>query len=188
MKRVIRFPRLLMSFLTLLLAPAAFCGESYFPNLPVTVQDGRQVHFYRDLLAGKTVVVHSFFATCHGVCPTMLGKMRGLQDALGDRLGKDVFLISITVDPTADTASKLNEVANSLSAKPGWTFVSGEQRAIDWILYRLGQYFPAKEDHSTMLLIGNETAGVWSKMHTSEPLSKILGMVESVSKEGESSQ
>jgi protein SCO1 len=177
------FVRLLI-LMSLFLLPAGFAAESYFPNLPVTLQDGRQVHFYRDLLAGKIVVVHSFFGTCHGACPTMLGKLRAVQDTLGDRFGKEIFFISITVNPTADTAGKLDELAKSLGAKPGWVFLSGEQRNIDWILYRLGQYFPAKEDHSTMLLVGNEPAGIWSKVHASEPLEKILGVIENVLKSG----
>ncbi len=184
MKSNVRILCSLVAGLLLLFVRAGHAADSYFPNLPATLQDGRQVRFYRDLLAGKTVVVHSFFATCHGACPTMLSKMRALQEALGDRLAKDVFLISITVDPATDTAGKLDKLAKSLGAKPGWVFVSGEQRNIEWILYRLGQYFPAKQDHSTMFLVGNEAAGVWAKVHASEPLEKILGVVESVSKSG----
>lgn len=179
-----RYTPLLRSLLTVVIlfwASAAFAAEPYFPNLPVTLQDGRQVRFYRDLLAGKTVVVHSFFATCHGACPVMLGKMRALQNALGDQLGKDVFLISISVDPRTDTPGKLDELAKSLDAKPGWVFVSGNERNVNWILYRLGQYLPAKEDHSTMLLIGNEPAGNWAKVHASEPLEEILNVLDRVS-------
>ncbi|MGI8989911.1 MAG: SCO family protein [Bryobacteraceae bacterium] len=179
--------RRLSMLAALILLPPVFGAESYFPNLPAILQDGRQVRFYRDLVAGKTVVLHSFFANCHGVCPMMLGKMRSLQEALGDRLGKDVFLISITVNPADDTPRKLDELSKSLGAKPGWVFVSGEQRNIDWILYRLGQYFPAKEDHSTMLLVGNERSGVWSKVHASEPLEKILNTIERVSQSGSES-
>jgi hypothetical protein len=55
------------------------------------------------MLKGEAVVINAFFTTCSSVCPPMSRNLEKVQEALGDRLGKDVFIASISVDPTTDT-------------------------------------------------------------------------------------
>lgn len=141
--------------------------SGYFPNQILRDQNGRPLRFYGDLLQGKTVVIHSFFGACHGSCPVLLGKLKAVQDAFGTHLGKDLLFLSISVDPANDKPAKLREMAASLNAKPGWLFVSGARQNVDWVLYRLGQYSPVREEHSTVFLVGNEAAGVWTKLDAS---------------------
>src|SRR5262245_54023148 len=97
-----KFVILLFMFL-MFVAPAAAqepsAAEKYFSDVELIDQDGKKLHFYSDVLKGKTVVVNTFFTTCTSVCPPMNRNMQKIQEALGDRVGKDVFFISITVDP-----------------------------------------------------------------------------------------
>ena len=74
-------------------------SRRYFTDLPVVDQTGREHRFYSDLIAGRTVVLNSFFADCAGSCPVMNATVTEIQRMLGDRLGRDVFLLSISVDP-----------------------------------------------------------------------------------------
>ncbi|HEX8117884.1 MAG TPA: SCO family protein, partial [Pyrinomonadaceae bacterium] len=124
-------------------------AQKWFSDVELIDQDGRKVRFYTDVLRGKTVVVNAFFTTCTSVCPPMNRNMEKIQEALGERVGKDVFLVSISVDPLTDTPPRLKEYAQKFHAKPGWVFLTGRKENVDWALYKLGQYVESKDDHTT---------------------------------------
>src|SRR6185369_6332302 len=107
-------------------------AEKYFTDVELIDQDGKKVHFYSDVLKGKTVVVNAFFTTCTSVCPPMNRNMEKIQEALGDRVGRDVFLVSITVDPETDTPERMKEYAKKFHAGAGWTFLTGKKENLDW--------------------------------------------------------
>src|SRR5918997_7020658 len=102
-------------------------AAKYFTDVELLDQDGKKVRFYTDVLKGKTVVVNAFFTTCTSVCPPMNRSFEKIQEALGDRLGKDVFLVSLTVDPATDTPARLKEYAAKFHARPGWAFLTGKK-------------------------------------------------------------
>ena len=160
--------------------PEPSVAAKYFSDVELLDQDGRKVRFYSDMLKGKTVVVNAFFTTCTSVCPPMNRNMEKIQEALGPRLGKDVFLVSITVDPLTDTPPRLKEYAQKFHAKPGWTFLTGKKENIDWALYKLGQYVESKDDHTTVIIIGNETTGLWKKAFGLAKFAELVQIVESV--------
>src|SRR4051795_7341508 len=135
-------------------------AEKYFTDVELTNQDGKKVRFYSDILKGKTVVVNAFFTTCTSVCPPMNRNMEKIQEALGDRVGRDVFLVSMTVDPETDTPARMKEYAQKFHAGPGWMFLTGKKENLDWALYKLGQYVEQKDDHKTIFIIGNEPTGL----------------------------
>ena len=157
-------------------SPAA----KYFTDVELINQDGKKVRLYSDVLKGKTVVVNAFFTTCTSVCPPMNRNMEKIQQALGDRVGRDVFLVSITVDPTVDTPAKLKDYAQKFHAGPGWMFLTGKKENIDWALYKLGQYVEAKDDHTTVFIVGNEATGLWKKAFGMASPLELVKVVESV--------
>ncbi|HEV3469617.1 MAG TPA: SCO family protein [Pyrinomonadaceae bacterium] len=153
-------------------------AAAYFSDVELLDQDGRRVRFYSDVLKGKTVVVNAFFTTCTSVCPPMNRNMEKIQEALGDRLGKDVFLVSISVDPLTDTPARLKEYAAKFHARPGWTFLTGKKENVDWALYKLGQYVESKDDHKTVFIIGNEATGLWKKAFGMSRADELIRIVE----------
>ena len=155
-------------------------SQKYFTDVELLDQDGRKVRFYTDMLKGKTVVINAFFTTCTSVCPPMNRNMEKIQEALGDRLNKEVFLISISVDPATDTPPRLKEYAAKFHAKPGWTFLTGKKENVDWALYKVGQYVETKDDHTTVIIVGNEATGLWKKMFGMAKAADLVQIVESV--------
>jgi protein SCO1/2 len=155
-------------------------AEKYFSDVELVNQDGEKVRFYSDVLKGKTVIVNAFFTTCTSVCPPMNRSMEKIQEAFGDRVGKDVFLVSITVDPTTDTPTRLKEYAAKFKAGKGWTFLTGKKENLDWALYKLGQYVEDKESHKTVIIIGNEATGLWKKAFGMAKVEDLIQIVESV--------
>ena len=147
------------------------------PDVTVYDQDGRQLNFYTDLVRGKTVAVNFIFTTCTTICPPLSATMRRVQQELGERAGRDVQLISISVDPTTDTPARLKGFAEKFKAGPGWTFVTGSKPEIDRLLVALGAYTGDKVNHTPMVLVGNERAGSWTRTYGLSPASSLVKLI-----------
>ena len=165
-------------------APAANAEPSpthkYFTDVVLINQNGEKMRFYSDLLQGKVVIINSFFATCQGVCLPMNRNLEKVQEALGEHVGKEVNIISISVDPTVDTPASLKEYAKKLHARPGWYFLTGDQQNVEFALKKLGQFVPDKQDHLSILIIGNERTGLWKKAFALASGDELVKVVESV--------
>src|SRR4051794_32810058 len=142
-------------------------GANYFPNVPLTTQDGKVVHFYDDLIKGKIVAINLIYTSCKYSCPLETARLAQVQKVIGDRMGREVFFYSITIDPEHDTPQVLKEYGEKFHAGPGWLFLTGKQADIDVISKKVGLYSepdPKNPDgHLPNLLIGNETTGQWMR-------------------------
>jgi cytochrome oxidase Cu insertion factor (SCO1/SenC/PrrC family) len=145
-------------------ASGADSKEAYFTNLPLLTQENKTVRFYNDLLKGKIVLINFMFTTCKGVCSPMTANLAKVQRYLGDRVGRDINMISISVDPQTDTTEVLKHYAETFKAQPGWYFLTGKKENVDWVLYKLGGYVEDKNEHSSVVILGNEATGEWMKM------------------------
>lgn len=161
-------------------APMRSPAEKYFSDVELINQDGQKMRFYSDVLKDKVVVINTFFTACTGVCPPMNRNLEKVQDALGDRLGKDAFLVSMTVDPESDTPARLKEYSRRFHARPGWIFLTGKKENVDWALYKLGQYVETKNDHTTIIIIGNEPKGLWKKAFGLAKAEELMKIVDDV--------
>ena len=155
-------------------------AHSYFGDIPLVDQNGGARRLYSDLLADKSVVIDFMFTSCTGVCPVMSRTFAHLQDWLGDRLGRDVYLISISVDPENDTPEKLAEYAARYKAKPGWYFLTGSKENVEAALLKLGQKAGDRESHQNLFLIGNDRTGLWKKAFGLAKPEEIVPVVDSV--------
>ena len=155
-------------------------AQKYFSDVQLVNQNGERMRLYSDLLQGKTVIINSFFATCQGSCLPMMRNLEKVQEALGDRLGKDARIISISVDPTVDTPAALKAYANKLKAKPGWYFMTGDKESVDFALKKLGQFVDTKESHLNVFIIGNEKTGLWKKAFGLAKSEELVKVVDSV--------
>jgi protein SCO1/2 len=145
----------------------AHWGANYFPNIELTTQDGKKVKFYDDLIRGKIVVIDLIYTHCVDSCPLETARLAQVQKILGDRVGKEIFFYSITIDPKRDTPDVLKGYAAKYHAGPGWTFLTGKKEDIDLISKKIGLYTepdPADRDgHTPSVLLGNEPMGQWMR-------------------------
>jgi protein SCO1/2 len=152
-------------FLSVTPASAAAWGANYFPNIPLTTQDGKTVHFYDDLLKDRKVVINFIYTRCGDSCPLETARLAQVQRILGERMGRDIFFYSFSVDPVRDTPEELKAYAEKYHAGPGWLFLTGKKADIDVVRKKLGQAAHSGEnditDHSTSLMIGNTATGQW---------------------------
>ncbi|MBV9209086.1 MAG: SCO family protein, partial [Acidobacteria bacterium] len=152
-------------------------AAKYFPNLVLLTQDNKPVRFYDDLLKDKVVLINFLFTTCKGVCSPMTANLARVQKYLGERVGKDVLILSITVDPETDQPPVLKKYADSFHAQAGWYFLTGEKKNLNEVLYKLGGYVEDKQEHSSLLIIGNVKTGEWMKVFAMTNPTKIANMV-----------
>ena len=145
--------------------------KNYFPNAVFTTHEGRKVRFYDDLVRDKIILVNMLLITCRdGICPLMTHNLRSVQKALGDRIGRDVFMYSITLNPEYDTDFMLKAYAKSFDVQPGWSFLTGSVQETDVIRRKLG--FSSSDpvtdkdpaQHTGMVRIGNAKLDRWCMM------------------------
>ncbi len=134
------------------------------PDVTIQDQNGKSLSFYRDLVKGKVVAVNFVFTTCTAICPPLTANFRRLQQQLIEQK-VEAQLISISVDPTTDTPERLHAFAEKFKAEPGWTFVTGDSADIDAILKEFGVAVANKNDHTPMVLIGNDETGYWTRAY-----------------------
>ena len=161
----------------LLLAATCLCGQilsvdaaspwgaDYFPNVPLTTSEGQSVRFFDDLIKDKIVAINFIYTSCPDTCPLETAQLVRVQNILGDRLGKDVFFYSITIDPATDSAAVLEEYRQRFGAQ--WTFLTGKQDDITQLRRKLGLYIEEIQDgsnnHNVSMIIGNQATGRWMK-------------------------
>jgi protein SCO1/2 len=145
-------------------------GANYFPNVPLVDQNKKPVRFFDDLIKDKVVAINFIFTGCSASCGLETARLRQVADMLGDRMGKDVFFISISIDPENDTPEALKAYADKFGVGKGWSFVTGKQKDVDLLRNKLGIYIPPANpndagqiDHDLAVIIGNQTTGRWQK-------------------------
>jgi len=155
-------------------------AHNYFTDTILINQNGENMRFYTDLLQGKTVIIDTFFSTCKTACLPMTQNLKRIQEALGERLGKDVYILSVTVDSEMDTPAQLKAFADKFHARSGWYFLTGTKENVDFVLKKLGQYVVNKQDHLTLFIIGNERTGLWKKAYGLASSDELIKVVDSV--------
>jgi protein SCO1 len=156
-------------------------GRDYFPNFEMQDQDGRRLRFYDDVIAGKVVSINFIYTACGDVCPLDTAQLRRVQQILGDRVGRDVHMVTISLNPTRDTPAQLRQFMRTYGVGPGWTFLTGSAADVVTLQQRFGLR-PADErslrEHDTSIIVGNERTAQWIKRSAYENpqlLADLLG-------------
>jgi cytochrome oxidase Cu insertion factor (SCO1/SenC/PrrC family) len=150
------------------------------PDTELLDQNGRKLHFYTDLVKGQTVVINFIFTTCTTICPPLGATFARVQKELGDKVGRDVRFISISVDPATDTPERLKAWGAKFHAGDGWTFVTGNKPDVDELLRALGASSARREDHSPTVLIGNDAHGTWTRTYGLANTSTLVQLINDV--------
>lgn len=152
-------------------------GGNYFPNLPVVTQDGKTLRFYDDVIKGKVVVVSFIYTSCTDICPLTTARLALVADQLGDTLGRDVFFVSMTVDPETDTPARLKTYAEAFTSNPGWLFLTGKPEDIRAINSKFGNRSPLLAEHKMEIVLGNDATGDWQR---DTPFGEIASIVYNI--------
>jgi protein SCO1 len=163
-------------------------GETYIPNLPVVTQDGETLHFYDDLIKDKVIVISFIYTSCTDICPLTTARLVEVREKLGDAVGRDIFFISLTVDPERDTPERLKAFADAfhIGDGPGWRFVTGKPEDIHLINLRFGDRSADRglSDHRNEIVIGNGAIGDWTRNSVLGDLEQVVMDIRSMDPKG----
>jgi protein SCO1/2 len=141
-------------------------------------QDGREVRFVSDVIGDNIVVMDFVYTTCTTVCPVLSALFRQVQGKLGDRLGDDVVMVSVTVDPVRDTPQRLKAYSAKHQAGEAWYWLTGDKPAVEDVLTGVGAYSASFEDHPSMVLVGDGRTGEWKRLFGFPSPDRILELVD----------
>lgn len=138
-------------------------GPGYFPNLPVTDQNGRTLSFYDDVIKGRIVVISFVFTRCTEICPLTTARLAKVAELLEEPLRQKVLFVSLSVDPVNDTPDKLADYAAAFHSGPGWLFLTGSLENMRAINAKFGEHMRSLNDHRNEVLLGNDATGEWQR-------------------------
>jgi len=143
-----------------------------FPNVVLHTQEGEPVRFYDDLVKDHTILVNFMYARCEGACPGTTRNLVKVHRALGDHVGNDVLMLSISIDGEAvDTPADLRAYADRYGGtRPGWLYLTGDYDEVDAVRRSLGVYDldpeidADKTQHSGLITFGNDRTDRWAAL------------------------
>lgn len=147
------------------------------PDVQLYDQDGRKVHFYSDLVRDRIVVINFIFTSCTTICPPLGATFARVQKELGERAGRDVRFVSISVDPATDTPERLKAWGAKFHAGAAWTFVTGDRPLINELLLALGATSASPQDHSPTVLIVDDARGQWTRTYGLSPPRQLVKLI-----------
>ena len=153
------------------------------PNVLLQTHEGRDVHFYTDLVKDRLVVLNMMYANCANICPPNTANLLRVQQALGSRVGRDVFMYSLTLQPAIDKPADLRRYMDQYGVRDGWTFLTGEPREVELLRLTLGFYNlnPVADadlkQHTGMVRIGHEGRDRWSMVPAQAPTAQIVNSI-----------
>lgn len=147
--------------------PAASMGPQFYTNAVLHTHEGKPVRMYEDLIKGKISVINFFYASCEQYCPRSMACLAKVQNLIGDKLGREIFMYSFTLKPEEDTPAKLKAYAKGIGAKPGWTFLTGNEYDLTTIRFKLFRLDSPLVDfnvdvHAAELRIINDNLNKWA--------------------------
>jgi protein SCO1/2 len=135
------------------------------PDTELVNQNGQKVHLYSDLIKGRVVAISFIFTSCPTICRSIGVNLGQLQTELGPSLGKEVSLISITVDPEKDTPEELKKWGKQFDAGAGWSLLTGPKSEINQLLKKLEVFTPDIQSHTPFMLIVDDRTGDWTRVN-----------------------
>src|SRR5258708_2544141 len=141
--------------------------QRYFPDVALRTQDNKKVHLYSDLIKDKVMLINFMYTSCDRICPLVTENLVKVQRLPGERVGRDVFIYSFTLDPKHDTPAVLKEYAKTHRVGPGWSFLTGTPEELEMLRRKLGFTDPDPEQdkdrdaHIGNVRYGNEARLLW---------------------------
>jgi protein SCO1 len=147
-------------------------------DLELVNQDGEPVRFKSDVIGDKLIIMDFVYTTCKTACPIQTAIFTRLQEELGHRLGDDVLLVSISIDPATDIPQRLKAYGQKHNAGSGWVWLTGKKLNVDQVLVGLSAYASDIVEHPSMILVGDGRHGSWTRFYGFPKIAVILNKLE----------
>jgi len=146
-------------------APKTIASSAALPNAELQDQNGASVRFVSDVAGNRIMALNFIYTDCQTACPVVSGIFSKLQSRLGDKLTKDVRMVSLSINPATDTPERLKAYAERFHAAPEWLWLTGEKTQVDALLKSLGVYSTDVANHAPVILVGDPVRGEWTRFN-----------------------
>jgi len=158
--------------------------QALIPDVEVVNNRGKRVYLYSDLIKDKIVLLSFFYTRCSYICSMQGVSLAKVQKEL-EPLGKDVFLISISMDPRGDTPEKLKQWGRNFGAGPRWTIVSSDRLEMSRMIKEFtGEETGPRDLHSSTVFLGNDRTGEWLATDGLFGPKTLVGLLKKLSDSG----
>ena len=161
-----------------------------FSNVLLYTQHGQPVRFYDDLVKDKTVIINLTYTTCGDSCPASMAELAKINELLGPRMGRDIIMLSLSIDPVVDTPERLKQYWETFGAKPGWLLLTGKPGEVDRLRRELGAYDldPVIDanptQHAGFITVGNDRKNRWTALPLLMHRRQLVGTILRISRDG----
>lgn len=148
-------------------APAGPSAQ-LIPDTVVMNQFGQRQRLYNDLVKDKIVTINFFYTRCDELCPMLMANLLKVQKLLAPRVGKDIFMYSLTLDADYDTPRVLRAYAEKMELGPGWQLLTSDAATMEKLRKQLKFTDPdpvldkLKSAHTGLVRYGNERLNRWA--------------------------
>lgn len=160
-------------------------ARALIPDVKVLTDQGKNVRLFSDLIKNKVVLLSFFYTTCTNVCPVQAEVLSKVQAEFGPRMGHDVFLISISMNPEVDAAHKLKHWARTFGVRKGWTLVSSNSAEMRKMIQDFTGNSPGpRESHYSIVFIGNDRSERWLAANGTTGPAELIKLINLVANGG----
>jgi protein SCO1 len=163
--------------------PRSLIQRRHLPNVPLLTHEGEPVRFYDDLVRDKKVLLNFVDMGNRREAGLVTSNLREVRGLLGTRVGRDVFMYSIALDPAKATPPVLARWSREHRTGPGWLFLTGHADDVTALRRAAGfAYDDPTEDRdpasiASVLKFGNEPEMRWAHCATRAHPRQIARMV-----------
>lgn len=150
------------------------------PDAMVATAEGGRVGFRRDILRDRTAVICFFYTDCRFICVPQGRVFAKLATALGPRLGREVVLISLSLQPETDTVTALQDWARHFEPPSGWFLLTGERGDLTPLWRALVGEIPPKSGHEALVLLLDEPTGTYRRLYGMDDTQAFLTALDEV--------
>jgi protein SCO1/2 len=166
----------------LLGALAAGAADRHPLDAALVDETGRAVRFHEDIVKGHVVAINFIFTRCKAICPPMSGTFARAEALLGDPRAR---LVSISLDPEADTPARLAEWKKRFGGGASWTLLTGSKEEIDRLGKALGAFTPDRSAHSPTVIVLDGASGRTTRVNGLTSARAIVDAIHAVSTPGQ---
>lgn len=150
-------------------------------DIPLVTHKGRTTT--AKLIGNRAVILQLFYTRCDGTCPGTTALLSETSKVLGKRLGKDVAILSISLDTTRETIADIQNYARNHNIPDGWYIAAVSPSDANALLKQL--HLPevklggdGRIKHTEMIYYGTNAGKRWkmvaSKAATPRLLAKMV--------------
>jgi protein SCO1/2 len=132
------------------------------PDVTMLDQHGEALGVQSLFDTDRPVMVNFIFTTCTAICPMMTSIFQQVQERLGDDAAR-VLMVSVSIDPEADSPAALKEYAEQFRAGDQWVFLTGSLEDSIAIQEGFEAYRGDKMNHAPLTLLRPAGSHEWTR-------------------------